>query len=370
MFSTNPRFSETNIFWTKTSHYPTHDPKHLSPRPPNTMDKFLVRPKRKAEEEPATASEDAQLSSPKKSAKSETDVDQKTLAEWLSVPVETLTTDQQYEDYFTGLAERLLNHTVLKVNRQPHRLLEIEFYFTNEKSHGLHYDPFTHCDDIQKQNAVWYFHRTKGSYRGGTYKGLDITIGRGEGRHGGILIRSVQALQDGKIICGPSLSVDHLLSVCKAEDIKTLVNEKMQGDISVFPSEDKSNILVLEDSNNTFDKKPVYRSGRVGLHMTKKVATDDDKTAQMDFVFKNYRYFCEAKKISKGNHYASTALLWRGMSPKEIANILPTKLTTIEKYRDLFEEGKKMKEEKFLGTKMTDSQICQAIGSLHNRLTW
>ncbi len=38
-------------------------------------------------------------------------------------------------------------------------------------------DPFSHCDAMQQTCAQWYFHKTGGKYRGGTYKGLDVTFG-------------------------------------------------------------------------------------------------------------------------------------------------------------------------------------------------
>jgi hypothetical protein len=38
-------------------------------------------------------------------------------------------------------------------------------------------DPFSHCDAMQQTCAQWYFHKTGGKYRSGTYKGLDVTFG-------------------------------------------------------------------------------------------------------------------------------------------------------------------------------------------------
>jgi hypothetical protein len=57
--------------------------------------------------------------------------------------------------------------------KRPHRFVEIEFYYTD----AIHADPFTHKDPLQKTNGQWYFHKIGAQYKGGTYKGLDVTCG-------------------------------------------------------------------------------------------------------------------------------------------------------------------------------------------------
>lgn len=47
-----------------------------------------------------------------------------------------------------------------------------------------------HCVGSANRSCRRYFHRTGGTYRAGTFKGLDITIGTDEKNYGGILIRS------------------------------------------------------------------------------------------------------------------------------------------------------------------------------------
>jgi len=53
------------------------------------------------------------------------------------------------------------------------RLVEIEFYLKG----GKHNDIFTHCNKDQLSCGEWYFHKQKEGYKGGSYKGLDITFG-------------------------------------------------------------------------------------------------------------------------------------------------------------------------------------------------
>jgi hypothetical protein len=112
--------------------------------------------------------------------------------------------------WFATIAEALLNLASLRVNGVPHRLSEVEAYY-----HGPgHEDPFAHRDPVQLNLGRWYFHRTRGTYRGGSFKGLDVAFGgpvRDVGKaYGGILLRGLEA-PDGTIIDGPSLLVDHLL---------------------------------------------------------------------------------------------------------------------------------------------------------------
>src|SRR5205085_6803669 len=83
-----------------------------------------------------------------------------------------------------------------------------------------HDDPFTHGDPIQVHPGRWYFHKTAGVYRGGSFKGVDVTFGDGTAR-GGILFRGLER-PDGSLIDGPSLLVDHVLTLCGADSVAEL----------------------------------------------------------------------------------------------------------------------------------------------------
>src|SRR4051812_18481064 len=84
-----------------------------------------------------------------------------------------LTDEASFAPWFDALAARLLTGTRFLVGREPHRFTEVEVYY-----HGPgHLDPFTHRDAIQRGSGTWYFHRTAGVLRGGSFKGLDLTFG-------------------------------------------------------------------------------------------------------------------------------------------------------------------------------------------------
>src|SRR5438105_3572542 len=72
------------------------------------------------------------------------------------------------QEWLTALAGRLLNGVRLVVANEPHRLVEVEAYYHSED----HPDIFAHRDPIQLECGKWYFHRTRGVYRSGSFKGL------------------------------------------------------------------------------------------------------------------------------------------------------------------------------------------------------
>src|SRR5262245_54518774 len=107
--------------------------------------------------------------------------------------------------WFTAVAARLLNGAALLAGGVRHRFTEIEFYYHGDG----HLDPFAHRDPVQLHVGRWYFHRTAGVYRSGSFKGLDLSFGDGTA-FGGVLIRGL-ATEDDVLVDGPSLCVDHLL---------------------------------------------------------------------------------------------------------------------------------------------------------------
>src|SRR5689334_18097007 len=100
------------------------------------------------------------------------------------------TAEAAYAAVFRVIADLLLNRATLHVAGRPHRFTELEMYWSGH----AHVDPFTHGQPIQRQIGAWYFHRSGERYRGGTYKGLDITFGSSEA-FGGILIRGVEPVE-------------------------------------------------------------------------------------------------------------------------------------------------------------------------------
>ncbi|ETO34357.1 hypothetical protein RFI_02738 [Reticulomyxa filosa] len=115
------------------------------------------------------------------------------------------------------IARALLHEIVVVIKDQLYRFCEFEFYVLDGTHHS---DIFAHCDHLQFHTSCqWYFHKAgnrsvegfhymrtpsekrsewterASSYRSGSYKGLDITIGKMQVTFGGILIRSIQRLK-------------------------------------------------------------------------------------------------------------------------------------------------------------------------------
>jgi hypothetical protein len=93
-----------------------------------------------------------------------TEEDKTRIMDVLTIPDAQFSTREEFEQFYQNtLAPFLLNEVDLIVNGIKHKLREIEFYYTCE----THPDPFTHCQPLQEQTAIWYFHRTGKSYRSG-----------------------------------------------------------------------------------------------------------------------------------------------------------------------------------------------------------
>jgi hypothetical protein len=132
--------------------------------------------------------------------------------EILNIDFTLLTSIHQFELYFDGIADKLLNQCVVEINHRFHRISNTFFFSDSEfvcRAHrfeeiefychsGIHQDPFAHCNPIQQSFGKWYafvsfnclalhfnswnfffryFHRNGNNYRGGSYKGVDLTFG-------------------------------------------------------------------------------------------------------------------------------------------------------------------------------------------------
>lgn len=106
------------------------------------------------------------------------------------------------------------------------------------------------------------------SFKCGTYKGMDITFGN-KNIYGGILIRSIMDLNDGKYIEGPCNSVSKLLEIRGVKEFKELkLSSWPDHDGNVF--DEKSHwYLKFCDLNkvypHTAPKIEMMTSARVGL---------------------------------------------------------------------------------------------------------
>ncbi len=243
-------------------------------------------------------------------------------AEFLQIP-KSATSFAEVGQWLTDvLAPRLLHGCELKVAGQPHRLAEIEFYL---HAPGRHEDPFTHADPIQLTTGQWYLHRTGKGFRGGTYKGIDLTFGGDV--HGGILLRSLEC-PDGRLVEGPSLCVDYLLQACMYTQVAEL--DRVIGGVPAW-SENPVQLCWREPPGDGAH----VRSARVGL--TLKRAAEHPRMRAL--IFQPYRFFIRPRDIRKGRNYLILQLHREGVPAAVIAAQTGSPLRSVQRQIDGYTRG-------------------------------
>lgn len=258
--------------------------------------------------------------------------------------------EEAYPPAFDSLAELLLDRAVLHIAAIPHRLTEIEFYYNGRG----HTDKFAHGDPVQRRFGVWYFHRTGGEYRGGTYKGVDIAFGT-EDAPAGILVRGIERIDTATLVDGPCLVVDHLLALNGAPSIQALVS---RFDIGLqAPGGDPAKSPLCMTLRPDRLGKTIYHSPRVGLTL-KRADTVDRRR----FVGRDYRALTEPALIKKGKPHLAVALHRKGVSHAEIARITGTKPSVIARYAEAYDAGRAQDAALFREA-ANPNEICSLFGA-------
>lgn len=216
-------------------------------------------------------------------------------------------------------ANHLLSRSRLVAGGLLHRIVEIEFYYHSTD----HPDPFAHCDPVQIHPGRWYFHRSHGIYRGGSFKGLDITCGA-RGAFGGILIRGLEG-PDGPLIDGPSLSVDHLLQRTKMPNPAGL--DAAIAGRSVWDRDSPLFLMALDSSEPVV----VYQSARVGLSLKR----HGPGTLGPVYLHRPYRFLTEPKRIRKGRSHLVCALGSQGFTAREICALTGSSEANVRRWLSL-----------------------------------
>lgn len=242
------------------------------------------------------------------------------------------------------LSHALLTRTALFVAGEEFRLLEVELYYYGER----HRDPFAHRDPLQSEPGHWYFHRSGGSYRGGTYKGLDLTFGR-RGTYGGVLLRSLRR-PDGTVVSGPSLCVDELLSRTGAPTVAALHARAS----NAF---ERSNPLHLRSSPPV--RTEILRTARVGLTLKR-----GDLSREMPaYIMRPDRFLTDLRAIKKGRVQTVVALHQRGLDVPSIQACTGSPRHAIERWVEAFEEGRRWgRFEPYMGRAVEGGELAFLIG--------
>lgn len=221
-------------------------------------------------------------------------------------------------------------------------LLELEYYEWD--------DPYTHKNEMQKESG-FYVHRTgksiDSSYKGGTYKGMDISIPLLQMKkndnssetnsylEGGILIRAI--LDGSTIVEGPCKVVDH---ICKGTGWTLAELEKNTQLIKLDPNMKKNiynipyvNSLHMDESNTLL---PMY-GARVGLTMKK--ANNDNMNLLASHISLPLRSCIYIPTKHKETLYCVDRSIYK--SP--LYSILDQKTKSKDKYMSEYNDGKGMK---------------------------
>jgi hypothetical protein len=237
-------------------------------------------------------------------------------------------TDADFDAWFGRIADRLLNGARLFAGGAPHRLAEVEVYYFGP-GQG---DPFAHCDPVQKHTGRWYLHKSHGSYRSGSFKGLDLSFGDAES-FGGILIRSI-ITAEGKLIDGPSLCVDHLL-----RETHTATVSELDQRIGNRIAWDTSSPLRLEQST-LGPAQPIFRSSRVGLTLKRPGKGMDP----IRYILRPYRYLTEPRRIRKGKLQLVLALDVQGHDAESIRQLTGCPRQAIQRYLADYKVGRRERD--------------------------
>lgn len=128
-----------------------------------------------------------------------------------------------------------------------------------------HPDEYVHKNNDQLGFGIFYFHKYKnGTYKSGTCKGLDISMGDEKtNTYFGILIRSIQNIQSGEFVEGSCNCVNKMLE--QFNNVKT-VRELFDNyfpdikQVSIF-----HNLLKLDYKPDCLITQQIYKGPRIGL---------------------------------------------------------------------------------------------------------
>jgi hypothetical protein len=255
--------------------------------------------------------------------------------------------------WFARIAQSCMNDSVLWVCDQPYRILEVEFYYHCPE----HPDPFSHRAAIQKTCGQWYFHRTGNSFRGGTFKGLDLTFGS-ERAYSGMLIRSLRPI-GGPLVEGPSLVVDHLL--CR---LGMATVAQLHAATAPYGAWRCGGPLSLESASRVQPCRTeacrVIATARVGLSLRR---AEVGEMNWLTYAARRYRFVDASVRLRKGRPQWIHALHFAGHSVESIHALTGSPRRTIDGYVRAFQWGRsRSTAASFAGSALGPGDLCRLLG--------
>lgn len=249
------------------------------------------------------------------------------------------------DDWGAAIAAILLRRAVLVAGGVGHRLREVELYLRAP----YHPDPFAHAHPVQQRVGGWYFHRTSASYRGGTFKGLDLSCG-GPGVFGGVLIRSVEGAG---LVDGSCNTVDHLLRSTGHDSVAAL-------DVAIAGRrvDDEASPLHLAEVDAIDDG--ILATPRVGLTLKRAAAWPE----MPSYIGRRLRFLTRPGAIRKGRTQTIVALHAAGEGVDAIAALTGSPRAAVARAAAAYDEGFAAPEmAPYLGRAVTSAELCRVFGA-------
>lgn len=251
------------------------------------------------------------------------------------------------ETWFAAVAAALLNRAELVAGGVPLRVAEIEFYLKDAD----HADPFAHAHPVQRDWGRWYFHRSGGSFRGGSFKGLDLSLGDGTATVG-VLLRSV-VTPAGELIDGPCRLVDRLLKLTDSPTVAAL-DAELPG-AAAMTAGMPVHFRVAADRG-----AEVLATARVGLSLKRAAAFG----AMPEYVGKRYRFLTDPRRIGPGRPQLVAALHADGRSAAEVRALTGIAAGVVGRYAAAFDEGKAERDfARYVGANLSALDRCRLLGT-------
>ena len=189
-------------------------------------------------------------------------------------------------------------------------------------------------------------------FRGGSFKGLDLTFGD-TGAYGGMLIRGIE-LADGALVSGPCLCVDYLIRQLGF----TSVAELHGATVGRHAVQDNGLLTLLE--SNSACERPIFNTPRVGLSLKR---ASDAHSPLIPYVMRRYRFLTRPEANTKGRPQLILALHIDGHSVRAIRQSVRLPTRTIEGYIRDFEAGRATSSlDSFLQIPMNTRNLCRLYG--------
>lgn len=253
------------------------------------------------------------------------------------------------EPWITARARALLDDVDLVCDGRRHRIREIELYLTCAE----HPDPFVHGVAEQQRPGAWYFHRSGASYRGGTFKGLDLATG-GPGVACGWLLRSVEA-EDGRLIDGSCNVVDHLLGVAGERHIAPLD----RGSPDALDGASRLHLAPALGARGS----PILGTPRVGLTLKRA----DTHPGMPSWIGRRLRFLTAPRRIRKGRVQTIAALLADGLDIEAIHRVTGSPRAALRRAAEAFEAGRARDPAEWLGVRLARGELYGLYGAALTR---